>query len=40
MVEIFHGANRHDDYLHWLEAHPNGFVLQLNQSSDCKLHRA
>lgn len=30
----------YEAYLRWLGEHPNGFVLQVNQRSDQKLHRA
>jgi hypothetical protein len=36
----FHGAADHDRYVQWLRAHPDGYVLQFNQVTDIKLHRA
>jgi hypothetical protein len=36
----FHGPADHDPYVQWLQNHPNGYVLQFNQGSDIKLHRA
>jgi len=40
-MEEFHGAVDHDRYLEWLSNHEDdGYVLQVNQQSDMKLHRA
>lgn len=36
----FYGQDDHDPYVQWLQNHPDGYVLQFNQNSDVKLHRA
>lgn len=36
----FHGPQDHDAYVDWLNAHPTGYVVQVNQSDCRRLHRA
>jgi hypothetical protein len=39
-MDEFFGAEDNDRYLAWLDQHPDGYVLQSNQGTDQKLHRA
>jgi|HubBroStandDraft_6_1064221.scaffolds.fasta_scaffold1601207_1 hypothetical protein len=40
-METFAGRERHDEYMAWLAAHPNAFVLHFNKpKGDVVLHRA